>query len=70
MKVSVAERPPCTVWTYSRLGWIVLRPPNEELSTVRTGGAKLKAVRGEYGTGKTFFSCWMSESGCGGLIWR
>lgn len=45
-------------------------PLNEELNTVRTGGAKLKAVRGEYGTGKTFFSCWMSESGCGGLIWR
>jgi hypothetical protein len=34
---------------------------SEELDAVKTGGAKFKAVRGEYGTGKTFFSRWMAE---------
>jgi hypothetical protein len=34
---------------------------DEELQTVKTGGARFKAVRGEYGTGKTFFSRWMAE---------
>jgi hypothetical protein len=33
----------------------------EELKTVQTGGAKFKAVRGEYGTGKTFFSRWLAD---------
>ena len=33
----------------------------EELETIKTGGANFKAVRGEYGTGKTFFSRWMAE---------
>lgn len=33
----------------------------EELETIRAGSAKFKAVRGEYGTGKTFFSRWMAE---------
>jgi hypothetical protein len=33
----------------------------EELEAVKAGGAKFKAVRGEYGTGKTFFSRWMAE---------
>lgn len=33
----------------------------EELEAIKTGGAKFKAVRGEYGTGKTFFSRWMAE---------
>jgi hypothetical protein len=27
----------------------------EELEAVKAGGTKFKAVRGEYGTGKTFF---------------
>ncbi len=34
---------------------------DEELETIKAGGAKFKAVRGEYGTGKTFFSRWMAE---------
>lgn len=34
---------------------------SEELETIRAGGAKFKAVRGEYGTGKTFFSRWLAE---------
>lgn len=33
----------------------------EELETVATGGAVFKAVRGEYGSGKTFFSRWLAE---------
>src|SRR4051812_18003030 len=34
---------------------------NAELETVRSGGAVFKAVRGEYGSGKTFFSRWLGE---------
>ena len=34
---------------------------NEELEAIKAGGARFKAVRGEYGTGKTFFSRWMAE---------
>lgn len=33
----------------------------QELETIKAGGARFKAVRGEYGTGKTFFSRWLSE---------
>jgi hypothetical protein len=33
---------------------------DEELSTVASGGAVFKAVRGEYGSGKTFFSRWLA----------
>jgi len=33
----------------------------DELKTVQAGGAKFKAVRGEYGTGKTFFSRWLAD---------
>jgi hypothetical protein len=33
----------------------------EELSTVAGGGAVFKAVRGEYGSGKTFFARWVQE---------
>ena len=33
----------------------------EELATVAAGGAKFKAVRGEYGSGKTFFVRWLQE---------
>lgn len=32
-----------------------------ELETVETGGSVFKAVRGEYGSGKTFFSRWLGE---------
>ena len=32
-----------------------------ELETVQTGRASFKAVRGEYGSGKTFFSRWIEE---------
>ncbi|MBF6231830.1 BREX system ATP-binding protein BrxD [Nocardia farcinica] len=32
-----------------------------ELDTVESGGAVFKAVRGEYGSGKTFFSRWLGE---------
>lgn len=34
---------------------------DEELQTVAGGGAVFKAVRGEYGSGKTFFSRWLTE---------
>ncbi|GAA3770327.1 BREX system ATP-binding protein BrxD [Plantactinospora mayteni] len=33
----------------------------EEIDTVRTGGAVFKAIRGEYGSGKTFFARWLGE---------
>src|SRR5437867_2537210 len=33
----------------------------EELHTVRAGGAVFKAVRGEYGCGKTFFARWLAD---------
>ncbi len=33
----------------------------EELESVQAGGAKFKAVRGEYGVGKTFFSRWLAD---------
>ncbi len=34
---------------------------DEELSAVAAGRGKLKAVRGEYGTGKTFFARWLEH---------
>lgn len=34
---------------------------DEELEAVSTGRGKFKAVRGEYGTGKTFFSRWLEH---------
>ena len=34
---------------------------DEELADVAAGGAVFKAVRGEYGSGKTFFSRWLVE---------
>jgi hypothetical protein len=34
---------------------------DSELDAVRSGGAMFKAVRGEYGSGKTFFSRWLGE---------
>ncbi|MCK9795946.1 BREX system ATP-binding protein BrxD [Isoptericola sp. 4D.3] len=34
---------------------------DEELEAVRQGGAQFKAIRGEYGSGKTFFSRWLTE---------
>ena len=33
----------------------------EELEGIKAGGARFKAVRGEYGTGKTFFSRWLAD---------
>jgi bacteriophage exclusion system BrxC/D-like protein len=33
----------------------------EEIATASTGGAVFKAVRGEYGSGKTFFVRWLAE---------
>lgn len=33
----------------------------EELGRVRRGGATFKAIRGEYGAGKTFFVRWLAE---------
>ncbi len=35
----------------------------EDLSRVATGGSAFKAVRGDYGCGKTFFSRWLQEQG-------
>lgn len=34
---------------------------DEELRTAADGGAVFKAVRGEYGSGKTFFARWLAE---------
>ncbi len=34
---------------------------DEELAMVASGGSMFKAVRGEYGSGKTFFSRWLVE---------
>lgn len=34
---------------------------DDELSHVSGGGAQFKAIRGEYGSGKTFFSRWLTE---------
>lgn len=34
---------------------------DDELSSVAGGGAGFKAVRGEYGSGKTFFARWLTE---------
>lgn len=37
------------------------RAVDEELDTTGSGGAVVKAVRGEYGSGKTFFVRWLAE---------
>jgi hypothetical protein len=37
----------------------------EELEAIRTGRGQFKAVRGEYGCGKTFFGRWLQEHGRG-----
>ncbi|TYK43421.1 BREX system ATP-binding protein BrxD [Actinomadura decatromicini] len=34
---------------------------DDELATVVSGGAVFKAIRGEYGSGKTFFARWLAE---------
>lgn len=34
---------------------------NEELDRAASGGAVFKAIRGEYGAGKTFFTRWLAE---------
>ena len=34
---------------------------DEELARVKAGGSVFKAVRGEYGSGKTFFARWLEE---------
>jgi hypothetical protein len=34
---------------------------DEELESVASGGGSFKAVRGEYGSGKTFFARWLQE---------
>ncbi len=34
---------------------------DSELETVRAGSGRFKAVRGEYGSGKTFFARWLQE---------
>lgn len=34
---------------------------DEELDSVRAGNGRFKAVRGEYGSGKTFFARWVEE---------
>lgn len=34
---------------------------DEELRAVAAGGAQFKAVRGDYGSGKTFYSRWLTE---------
>src|SRR4029077_5795444 len=36
---------------------------DRELELVSTGGSVFKAVRGEYGSGKTFFARWLQDRG-------
>ena len=36
---------------------------DEELRSVSSGGGKFKAIRGEYGCGKTFFARWLADRG-------
>ena len=36
---------------------------DDELESARAGSGVLKAVRGEYGSGKTFFARWLQERG-------
>ncbi len=36
---------------------------DDDLATVARGGAAFHAVRGEYGSGKTFFARWLTERG-------
>lgn len=49
------------------LAWLAVgldrfeRAVDEGFDTVAQGGAMFKAVRGEYGSGKTFFSRWLQE---------
>ena len=43
-------------------GWIASsRLLEEELKKVAAGGSVFKAVRGEYGCGKTFFARWLAD---------
>jgi len=42
------------------LDWIT-QALDEELAKVKSGGSEFKAIRGEYGCGKTFYSRWMQE---------
>jgi hypothetical protein len=37
------------------------RAVDESLASVKSGGSQFKAVRGEYGSGKTFFARWLQE---------
>ena len=39
---------------------------DDELESVSAGRGGFKAVRGEYGTGKTFFGRWLQERSFGG----
>ena len=53
---------PCRVSICWRWAWIGLPTrSDEELEAIKAGGARFKAVRGEYGCGKTFFSRWLAE---------
>ena len=40
-----------------------------DLSAVSAGQGGFKAVRGEYGSGKTFFARWLQERGGGRAAW-
>jgi len=42
------------------LDWIT-EALDDELAKVKSGGSEFKAIRGEYGCGKTFYSRWMQE---------
>src|SRR4051812_39427120 len=37
------------------------RAIDEELGSVASGNGRFKAIRGEYGNGKTFFSRWLEQ---------
>lgn len=53
---------PSTSLDLLAVGLDSLRPTLEaELDSVRSGRGVLKAVRGEYGSGKTFFARWLQE---------
>ncbi len=53
---------PCASLDLLAVGLEGLQPALEtELASVRSGRGVLKAVRGEYGSGKTFFARWLQE---------
>ena len=57
-----AARSRSAAWTCSPSAWTGSpRPWTRDLETAAGGGSAFKAVRGEYGAGKTFFTRYLAE---------